>query len=379
MTSKSYIDAFIPEGKNNDVCLTCGICLQKCPVMKMGKDESKGEFQRLLKGEPTKRVLAECTFCYSCNSYCPQGLRPYNLIMERMIAQNRASGKGIPPTLDYMMTGKNESGYFFDIYKSLPADDQAVLDKWLQVPGKSQDVLFIGCVGRTFPRRLDNSRALASLPKFGPKDACCGEIPHRFGDYAYFTEVVERTRKMLEQLQVERLVCYCGSCSNYLGNIWPKDHGIKLPFEVISLYEWLWEKLQAGELAIVRKFAKDIAISDSCYTSELGDKFYNAVRGLHEAAGMKTVELANNRVDSLCCGFAAGIRNNYDQSQVGVEAAKKLRQIMATGMKEVSVNCPGCWAGIGGAAKAAKADLSVKFAISEILWAFGDDAPGAKK
>ncbi len=379
MISKSYIDAFIPEGKNSDACVTCGMCLQKCPVMKMGKDESKEEFQRLLNGEATKRVLAECTFCYSCNSFCPQGLRPYNLIMERITEQNRASGKGIPPTLDYMMTGKNPSGYFFDIYKSLPAEDQTVLEKWSQVPGKSKDVLFIGCVGRTFPRRLEHSKALASLPKFGPKEACCGEIPHRFGDYAYFANLVERTRKTLEQLQTDRLVCYCGSCSNYLGNIWPNYHGVKLPYPVISLYEWLWEKLQAGEMTMERKFSKDIAISDSCYTSELGDKFYSAVRGLHEAAGMKTVELANNRENSLCCGFAAGIRNNYDQSQVALEAKKKMDQITATGMKEVSVNCPGCWAGIGGAAKTGKVDLSVKFAISEILWAFGDDAPGAKK
>ena len=366
MISKSYIDAFIPDGKNHDACVTCGICLQKCPVMQMGKEESRQEFGRLLAGEETERVLKECTFCYSCNSYCPQGLRPYNLIMERIVHKNRKNGKGIPPALDYMMTGKNESGYFFDIYKSASAGDKAVLEKWSQVPPKSKDVLFIGCVGRTFPGRLEHSNALAGLPKFGPQDACCGEIPHRFGDYAYFSDLVDRTRKTLEQLQTERLVCYCGSCSNYLGNIWPKDHGVKLPFEVISLYEWLWEKYSADELSIVRKFSKEIAISDSCYTSELGDNFYKAVRGLHEAAGMKTVELANSRENSLCCGFAAGIRNNYDQAQVGVEAKKKLDQIEATKAKEVSVNCPGCWAGIGGAAKAAGLDLGVKFAISDL-------------
>lgn len=379
MISKSYIDAFIPEGKTNDACITCGICLQKCPVMKMGKDESKEEMKRLLSGEEPKRVLKECTFCYSCNSYCPQELRPYNLIMERMIVKNRENGKAIPPSMDYMMTGKNESGYFFDTYKAAPKEDQAILEKWREIPAPSKDVLFIGCVGRTFPKRLDHSKALAGLPKFGPKEACCGEIPHRFGDYAYFTEIVERTQKQLEQLKTDRLVCYCGSCSNYLGNIWPKDHGVKLPFPVISLYEWLWEKYNAGELAIERKFSKNIAISDSCYTSELGAHFYEAVRGLHQAAGMRTMELANNRTDSLCCGFAAGIRNNYDQTQVATEAKKKLDQIMSTGIKEVSVNCPGCWAGIGGAAKAAKLDLGVKFAISEILWAFGDDAPCAKK
>ncbi len=372
MISKTYIDAFIPAGKDDTPCVNCGLCLQKCPVMKMKKEESKAEIKRLLNGEEPKRVLNECTFCFSCNHYCPQGLRPYNLIMERMTAKNRGSGKGLPKSADYMITGKNESGYFYDQYKAASAEDKAILDRWSRVPAKAKDTLFIGCYGRTIPQGLEHSKTLESLPKFGPRDACCGEIPHRFGDYKSFTETVERTHHQMKALDTERLVCYCGSCANYFGNIWPDYHGVKLPFEVISLYEWLWEKYRTGELIIQRRILKDMVLSDSCYTSELGDNFYEAVRGLHQAAGMSVVELENNRYDSLCCGFACGIRNNYDQSQVAVEAKKKLDQVLATGVKEVSVNCPGCWAGITGASKANHKDLKVRFAMSEILRAFGD-------
>jgi Fe-S oxidoreductase len=379
MASSSYIDAFIPEAKNADMCVDCGECLQKCPVMNMGVEESREEIKRLLAGEQPQRVFDECTFCFSCNSFCPQGLRPYNLIMERMVSMNRENGVAIPEYMDYMMTGKREAGYFTDIYKALPQEDQAILDKWSAPPPSSKDTLFIGCYGRTICNQLENSKALASLPKFGPRLACCGEIPHRFGDYDYFSELVERTCGLLENLDTERLVCYCGSCCNYLGNIWPNYHGVELPYPVISLYEWLWEKYSAGELDIQRKFSKDIAISDSCYTSELGDSYYEAIRGLHEAAGMRTVELANNRYRSLTCGFASGIRNGYDMRQVEIEAKKKLDQILDTGLGEVSVNCPGCWAGIIGAVKLANEDLKVRFAISEILWAFGDDPPKSTK
>jgi Fe-S oxidoreductase len=78
---------------------------------------------------------------------------------------------------------------------------------------------------------------------------------------------------------------------------------------------------------------------------------------------------------SLCCGFGCGIRNNYDQTQVGIQARKKLDQILASGMREVGVNCPGCYAGISGAAKASDQELKVRFAISDILWALGDETP----
>ena len=43
MASKTYIDAFDPEGKSRNVCKTCGLCLQQCPVMKMEKEESQAD------------------------------------------------------------------------------------------------------------------------------------------------------------------------------------------------------------------------------------------------------------------------------------------------------------------------------------------------
>src|SRR4030042_6771157 len=137
--SKSYIDAFIPAGKDAKQCVNCGVCLQKCPVMKMDKEESKAEIKKLLNGENPNRVLNECTFCYSCNHYCPQGLKPYNLIMERMTSKNKAGGMGIPPSINYMITGVSESGYFYDQYKAAPDEDKVILDRWTNLPVKSKD------------------------------------------------------------------------------------------------------------------------------------------------------------------------------------------------------------------------------------------------
>ena len=376
MASKSYIDAFIPIGKEQDNCVNCGICLQKCPVMKMGKAESKAEIKRLLNGEPPERVLDECTFCFSCNHYCPIGLKPYALIMERMTAKNRESGKGIPDAVHYMCTGKNETGYFFDLYDNAPEEDKAILNRWSEVPAKAKDTLFIGCFGRTIPQTIENSNTLAGLAKYAPRDACCGEIPYRFGDYETFTETVERTLPQLEALDTERLVCYCGSCGNYFGNVWPNLHGVILPFEVISIWEWLWEKYQAGEISIARKYEKPVIINDSCYSSELGDGFYEAVRGLHEAAGMQIVELPNNRYDAICCGFASGIRNNYDQSQVAKESKKRADQIVAANVPDVSCYCPGCYASISNHAQ--ENGLKLHYSINRILWAFGDERPAKK-
>lgn len=74
MVSNTYLDGFIPAGADHNECIKCGICLQNCPVMEMEQEEAKAEIIRLIKAEETKRVLNECTFCFSCNHYCPNGL-----------------------------------------------------------------------------------------------------------------------------------------------------------------------------------------------------------------------------------------------------------------------------------------------------------------
>ncbi len=372
MANTTYIDAFIPEGKEDESCINCGICLQKCPVLKMDKETSKAEIKRLLEGHDTERVLDECTLCFSCNSYCPKGLKPYALIIERMAGKNRANGNGdVPESIQYMFTRKGRPGYFFDLYKAGTDEDKAILDRWSRVPAKSKDTLFIGCFGRSIPQTIEYSKTLSGLAKFAPRDACCGEIPYRFGDYKAFSETVDHTRQQLEALDTERLVCYCGSCSNFFGNIWPDYHGVKLPFEVISIWEWLWEKHQAGELAVQRRYEKPVVLNDSCYGSELGQGFFDAVRGLHQAAGMDIVELPNTRFDALCCGFAASLRNNYDQSQTAKEAQKRVDQIVAAKVPDVSCYCPGCYASINNYAEAN--NLKMHYAMSRILWAFGDE------
>jgi len=373
MARKSYIDAFDPEGKSLTICEKCGICLQQCPVMKMEKAESQAEIGCLLRGEETERVLNECTFCFNCNRYCPQGLRPYALIMERAVEKNRRTGKGLPPYIDYQMTGKTDSCIFWDVYASESAEENAILDQWSIVPPKSPEVLFIGCIGRQIPYGTEHSRVFEGLPKYAPRNACCGELAYRYGDYQAFTQTVERTRKMLERLDTERLVCYCGSCANYLGNIWPNYHGVKLPFEIVSAWEWLWEKYQNGEITVERPIKRKVALTDSCYSSELGDGFLDAVRGLHRAVGMEVVELENNRFNNLTCGMVSVLRNNYDLREGVKETKKKMAQVLSTEVDDLNCYCPGCYIQLRGAAQ--KSNIQIHYSLEETLWAFGDEYP----
>ncbi len=377
MADRSYIDAFDPDGRSEKLCLKCGICLQRCPVMQMEKKKSREEHARLRSGEETERVLNECTFCYDCNDYCPHHLNPLALIMERVADRIRRSGKGIPDYLQYLFTGHGDSSVFADVYKELPQTETAILDKWEVPPDASREVLFVGCIGREIPYGIEHSALLKTLPKFGPRNACCGELPFRLGSFEVFTKTAERTKQLLEELSTERLVCYCGSCTHSLKNIWREYLGIELPFEIISIWEWLWEKVQKQELKVQRTIDRKVALTDSCYSSQLGDRFHEAVRGLHEITGMSVVELKNNRYDNLCCGAVSIIRNDFDLMEPIKVAGRKIEQVQETGLSDLSCYCPGCFIQLGGAAK--NIGVETHYSLEEILWAFGDDYPIALK
>ncbi len=371
MENRSYIDAFDAEGRSEKLCRKCGICLQRCPVMQMGKQESRDEHARLRSGEETRRVLRECTFCYNCNDYCPHHLNPLALIMERVAEGIRRSGKGIPAYLQYLFTGQGDSSVFADVYKTLPKVENAVLDRWETAPAASAEVLFIGCIGREIPYGIEHSSVLETLPKYGPRNACCGELPFRLGDFETFAETAKRASRLFEGLSTKRLVCYCGSCSHSLRNIWREYLGIKLPFEVTSIWEWLWEKVQDRELEVRRTIDRTVVLTDSCYGSQLGDGFLEAVRGLHEIAGMNVVELKNNRQDNLCCGAVSIVRNDFDLSQPLKVAEAKIEQVKETQITDLSCYCPGCFIQLGRAAK--NIGVETHYCLEEILWAFGDD------
>jgi Fe-S oxidoreductase len=267
-----------------------------------------------------------------------------------------------------MINGRNEPGFFNEQYEKSSDEHKAILKRWSEMPARTKDILFIGCVGRSAPFDIEHSRTLGKLPKYGPRDICCGDIPYRFGDYQAFSEIVEKAFNRLSQLKVERLVCYCPSCANYFGNVWPNSHGLKLPFEVMTLYEWLWEQYQKGDLRIKKGVKQDIVISDSCHAGELGEHFLDAVRGLYKATGLNVIELENNRSDPLCCGFAGYIRGSGDQPGVTEATQRKIKQIRGTGIDNVSFNCHGCKAQLSRELEGM--NIKTHLAIDDILKAF---------
>ncbi|MBN2160119.1 MAG: (Fe-S)-binding protein [Spirochaetes bacterium] len=322
-------------------CTYCGDCLVKCPVMQMEKPAAVEEITALLKTGHSEKIFSECTFCFSCNNYCPEGLRPHEMILEKMMDSRKKLGK-VSAVLPYLFNGMEKS-IWKDIYAMLSAKERSILDRWSETPPPSKEVLWVGCIGRISCYDIDNSEILKELPKYGPRDLCCGELAYRLGSWKAYAATIEKTIRSLEKLSVERLVCYCGSCYNYLSNILPNVYGHKLPFKLVSLYEWLNEKKKSGQIQVKNPITLKTTIHESCYVSELGEEFARTLRDLYTSIGAEIVELPHHGDCNLSCGAVSVLRTLNLPKSLFKEQRKKYAEVKQTGNRDMAVNCPGCF------------------------------------
>ena len=283
-------------------CTRCGECLAGCPMMDLSREAAAIEIDRLIKGDASKYVFKHCTMCLSCNTLCPEGLRPYELIMER-VSEYIGKKEKVSKILPYLFNSNSSPNLFNDFYtKRLNSTEKSILKKWSQIPEKSKDVLFVGSIGKTMCRDLEKSKVMKNLPKFGPPDICCGELHYRSGMWDAYTQIAEKTYARLTQLKADRIVFYCGACRTYLGPVLEKVYGKKLPFELTTIFEWLLEKYEEGEIQVKKPISYTAAVHDFCNASQLGQDFQKSLRKIYQFAGVNTVELEHRGDLNVSCG-----------------------------------------------------------------------------
>ena len=349
-------------------CTRCGECLVKCPVMQMDKREAINEITDLLQTGYSKRIFNECTFCFDCNQYCPESLRPHELILEKVMEARKKQGK-MSMVYSYLFNGAKIS-MWKDLYALLSRDERAILKKWSEIPPPSKELLWIGCIGRLSCFDIEKSSVLRELPKFGPPDLCCGELPYRLGSWKAYTATIEKTLKAFEKLKIERMVCYCGSCYNYFSNILKNVYGRELPFKLISLYEWLNEKRKTGEITLKKPLKLKTTLHESCYVSELGNNFAQTLHEIYASAGAEIVDLPHHGDNNLSCGAVSVLRTLNLPKSLFKEQWKKYKEVKGTGMKEMAVNCPGCFITLSFTNRIA--GIKLHYMPDELLKAYGD-------
>ncbi|NLU49811.1 MAG: (Fe-S)-binding protein [Syntrophomonadaceae bacterium] len=371
------------------ICGRCGYCRSSCPVYRvigwesasprgkisMAKDIFAKGRKDGLSDEFVQRV-AQCTLCGACSSICSTGIDTRTLWLElrKRIAQ---SGKG-PKTYDdirnTLLVNRNISTFSNDdrLEWAQDLDDPEVVE-----PRAGAEVgYFVGCVSSFFPQAAQISLAIAEIfgeagvdfTTMGGEEWCCGFplISSGFADDA--REFTKHNVDKIKELGIHTLVASCASCYH----VWKHESQAELAgydLEVLHTTEYLARLVEEKGIEL-DELDEVVTYHDPC---DLGRNsgVYDAPRKIITSIpGVRFVELAHNRSDSLCCGGGGNLQS-VDPELAATIAQLRVEEIKESGATIVVSACQQCEQMLSTAIRSAGLPVRVMDISQLILEAMG--------
>lgn len=327
-----------------DACEECGTCLYRCQVMGLTPAEARDEIKRLRAGERPRFIDSRCASCYSCDLFCPNGCSPYGLILYRWY--QRYLDKGMPVRAQLAMP-LEEVNFNTIARRHHTARERELVARWQEnasspeaVAAAGGTVLYAGCNAQIFPSLLDTPM-MRDFTIIGARELCCGELYFRLG----IMDVVERQARVLEErfryLGIKRMYVFCTAGFNILSNVLPRCFGARFDFEILYFYDWLLERVDAGEAVFGRPWKGSAVVQESCHAKVLGRRYAEVPRELMRRAGLEVVEMAHARELSVCCGAACGARG-YNPFDMGFQSLRQWKEARESGADCMVAYCATC-------------------------------------
>jgi Fe-S oxidoreductase len=336
------IEFFDPFDEN--ACTRCGICLEKCPVMDFSEEEAKIEIKKIIENE-SSIVLKKCQSCFTCNFYCPENAHPTSLILKRWNEQYKEDGLRIRGKY-YMTLYPHYPNFRSHVMERLPKETKDLVKSWASLsPLKGDTLTYPGCNVITFAE-LTQSSLFKDLDIRGRLEYCCGETLFRTGYRDELFQVTKRLDAWFNSLKPKNLLVLCTAGTNVFKNVLP-HYGLNYKFESIKSYiQYLWEKIEKGEVIVKDKLDMTVAIQDSCYSKMFGEEYMDLPRKILQFIGVKVVEIDACREDMRCCGIGAGfsVDSAYHPLKLTKSTFRNLKDFKKQNVDALCVYCAGCLA-----------------------------------
>jgi Fe-S oxidoreductase len=339
------VDTAIPYEAVWD-CLTCGACVEACPVTIEHVDKIVGLRRNL--------VLEDSRF--------PQELTGAFKGMESV-----ANPWGQPPSAR------------LDWAKGLPFPVRTVAD--VQAAGEldTLEVLYwVGCAAAFDDRNRRVARAVVtcldaagvSFAVLGQEESCTGDPARRMGNEYVFQILAGQNIETLNRYGMgERtIVTACPHCFNTIGNEYGQLGG---SFSIRHHSEFLSGLVADGRLPLgADGLPQSVTYHDACYLARYNGVIAPPRDVLGAIPGVELVEMENSGRQTFCCGAGGGRMWMEETRGTRVNAARTL-QVLETGASTVATACPFCMVmlrdGLTDAGRAAGEDAVSAQDISELL------------
>ncbi len=336
-------------------CVTCGACVEACPVLIEHVDKIVGLRRNL--------VLEESRF--------PQELTGAFRGME---GQGNPWGQPASTRTDWT--------------RGLPFAVPTVASLASAPGGLDElEVLYwVGCAAAFDERNKRVARAFATCLNaagvrfaiLGQEESCTGDPARRMGNDYVFQILAAGNVEMLNRYGMGQrtIVTACPHCFNTIANEYGQLGG---SFRVVHHSVYLQGLLDEGRLRVAEASAAaagSVTFHDSCYLTR-----YNGVVAaprdvLGAVPGLELREMEKNGKNTFCCG-AGGGRMWMEETRGTRINAERTRQALETGAATVATSCPFCMVMMKDGLADADASGAMAASPSGIALATAGAGPGA--
>ncbi len=335
-------------------CVTCGACVQACPVLIEHVDKIVGIRRNL--------VLEDSRF--------PREIAPAFTAMER---SGNPWGQPASTRLDWTKGLKFPVPVARDLAAAGTLSDVEVL-------------YWVGCAAAFDDRARRTARAFATcldaagvrFAVLGQEESCSGDPARRMGNEYVFQMLATQNVETLRRYGPPTIVTACPHCFNTIANEYPQLGGA---FAVVHHSAYLARLIADGRLvpaaagtdrgegggADGRARRRTVTVHDSCYLARYNGVVAEPRAVVGAVAGIELREMDRHGNRTFCCG-AGGGRMWMEEARGTRINAERTRQALQTGAQVVAVGCPFCMTMMtDGLAAAQGADGVVALDVAELL------------
>jgi Fe-S oxidoreductase len=350
-TEQPIVDTAIPYDAVWD-CVTCGACVEACPVMIEHVDKIVGLRRNLVLEE--SRFPAELTGSFT-------NMERYANIWGQPQSARLDWTRGLP----------------FDVPTAA-----SVAEAGPDAVAELDCLYWVGCAASFDDRNRRVARAVVSCLEaagvhyavLGQEESCTGDPARRMGNEYVFQLLAASNVETLNRYRPKTIITACPHCFNTLGNEYGQLGG---NYQVVHHSQFLARLVGEGRLRVDERRQASLTIHDSCYLTRYNGVISETRDVLRAVPGLELREMEKSGRETFCCGAGGGRMWMEEQRGTRINA-ERTRQALATGAKEVATACPFCLVMMrdGVADAGARGEGVAVQDIAEIL-AAGLPAPGA--
>jgi len=344
------------EGKRVLTCIQCGTCASTCPYGELMQYPPRRIIGMLRAGKLeqvfTSDSLLNCVACYACTAKCPRAIDLTGVLLPLVKEQVLLRLPAMPAELQKALENKLR-------YGNPMGESPRKRAAWTKTAGvpvrilsedpRPVDVLwFVECYTSYHSRGQDAARATAKVLHalgidfaiLGNEEKCAGECGRLSWERGLYNTLMEYNMLVFAKYQFKIIVT---SCPHAYDAFRYRYKILGFDYDLTHVAPFLAQHLDRLKPMLKRKAGYKVTYHDSCCLGRHSSVYEEPRMLLQAIPGIKLVEMAHHRVNTLCCGGGGGgmwLDTFYKTKGYERLSERRVKEAVATGADVLAVACP---------------------------------------